>query len=165
MNYNSKAQKYGKALVTEEEMIAEAESKSTGGLSRYSDTDTDIIEDVMKIVSTLPFNLSFKFISDLKLKRYIEVKKNTDLMFFLTKSEILVFINDEMHDELDEESRNILIEQEMAKISLDISKDKIKIEKPDISTFKGLVDKWTLDKVNKANHLVDLIRAQKEDKD
>ena len=63
----------------------------------------------------------------------------------------------------DETSIEILIEQELDKISISGDSGKIKMVKPDLSTFSSLITKYGVQKVAKANQVEDLYHQQKSD--
>ena len=63
----------------------------------------------------------------------------------------------------DEESVTILIEQEIDKISVDTQSGKIKLIKPDLTTFSSLISKYGVDKVAKANQIEELYQQQVKD--
>ena len=63
----------------------------------------------------------------------------------------------------DDESVGILIEQEIDKVSINIDTGKIKMVKPDLTTFSSLINKYGIDKIAKANNLEELYSQQKED--
>jgi hypothetical protein len=63
----------------------------------------------------------------------------------------------------DEESIQILMEQEIDKISVNMDSGKIKMVKPDLNTFSGLINKYGIEKVAKANKVEELYAEQKQD--
>jgi hypothetical protein len=66
-------------------------------------------------------------------------------------------------DAFDEESRTILIEQEIDKINMNVESGKIKLVKTDLNTFASLVNKYGVEKVSRANQVESLFIEQKED--
>jgi hypothetical protein len=63
----------------------------------------------------------------------------------------------------EEESIQILMEQEIDKISVNMDTGKIKMIKPDLTTFSGLINKYGIEKVAKANKVEELYAEQKQD--
>ena len=63
----------------------------------------------------------------------------------------------------DEESVEILIEQEIDKISVNIDSGKIKMVKPDLNTFSSLINKYGIEKIARANKVEELYSEQKND--
>ena len=63
----------------------------------------------------------------------------------------------------DEESVQILIEQEIDKISINIDNGKIKLIKTDLNTFSAIVNKYGVEKVARANKVEELYHEQKQD--
>ena len=63
----------------------------------------------------------------------------------------------------DDESVTILIEQEIDKIMIEVESGKIKLIKPDLSTFSALVTKYGIKKIARANQVQDLYQQQVKD--
>ena len=87
------------------------------------------------------------------------------LKFSLGRGEqtLLVSVNEDLFNVFDEESISILIEQEIDKISIETESGKIKMIKPDLSTFSSLITKYGVEKVGKANQIELLYQQQKAD--
>ena len=86
-----------------------------------------------------------------------------DQYAFLLNKELLVSVNEDLFNVFDEESISILIEQEIDKISIETESGKIKMIKPDLSTFSSLITKYGVEKVGKANQIELLYQQQKAD--
>ena len=82
---------------------------------------------------------------------------------FLKEAETL--FNEELMEKFDDVARNILIEQEVDKLSIDIGTGKIKMIKPDLTTFASLVNKYGIEEVSRANQVEILSVQQKEDQE
>ena len=134
---------------------------------RYDNLSEDIIEDFLKVVGTknFPLDINFTYLSDSKLKQVIKLEKISDKYQFLLEKDILVTFNEDLYDTMisDEEMIQILIEQELDKISFNPSNGKIKITKPNLVTFTPLVDKYGVDKIMRANQVGELASEQKAD--
>lgn len=72
-------------------------------------------------------------------------------------------MNEDLFRVFDEESITILIEQELDKVSINIDNGKIKLIKPDLTTFSGIVSKYGIEKVARANQVEELYNQQKKD--
>lgn len=112
---------------------------------------------------SFPIKLDFGFLGIRKQKELIKITKLKDDISFLVKSELLVSINEELFDVFDEESVEILIEQELDKISYNDQNGKIKMLKPDLVTFSGIITKWGVEKVARANKVTELYHEQQAD--
>mgnify|MGYP003345727477 FL=1 len=86
-----------------------------------------------------------------------------DQFAFILEKELLVTINDDLMSVFEEESIQILMEQEIDKISVNMDTGKIKMVKPDLTTFSGLINKYGIEKVAKANKVEELYAEQKQD--
>jgi hypothetical protein len=113
---------------------------------------------------SFPIKLDFAFLGVKKQKEMIKITKLKDDLAFLLKNELLVSINEELLEAFDDdESVSILIEQELDKITYNNQNGKIKMVKPDLITFSGLVSKWGVEKVARANKVSDLYHDQQND--
>jgi hypothetical protein len=104
-----------------------------------------------------------KFVGAEKQKSLIKITKLPDQYSFLLDKELLVQVNEDLISVFDEESVTILIEQEIDKISVDTQSGKIKLIKPDLTTFSSLISKYGVDKVAKANQIEELYQQQVKD--
>ncbi len=134
-------------------------------MSRYYDVSDDTKDDFQKIFEkkTLPVQLNFLFQGDEKQKKLIDISKIPDKFAFATKMDILVSINEDLLSVFDELSIEILMEQEIDKISVSADSGKIKMIKPDLSTFSAIIVKYGVEKVSKANQVEELYVQQKAD--
>jgi len=127
---------------------------------------SDSAVDRFKLVfnkKSFPISVGFKFVGSESQKSLIKISKLSDQFIFLLEKDLLVCINEDLMDKFDDESTEILIEQEIDKISIDVDKGKIKMVKPDLSTFSSLINKYGVDKVARANQVEDLYDQQVKD--
>jgi hypothetical protein len=113
-------------------------------MSKFYNLTEDTI-DTFKSVFTkksFPFNIGFQFIGSESQKQLIKISKISDQFSFLLEKELLVSINEALMLVFDEESVQILLEQEIDKISVNIDTGKIKMVKPDLTTFSSLINKY-----------------------
>lgn len=129
---------------------------------KLSDETTQTFKDIYN-TKAIPVNLSIQYIGSESQKNLIKISKMPDQFNFILTKDILVSINEDLLDAFDSESVSILIEQEIDKISISIDTGKIKMVKPDLTTFSGLVTKYGIKKICKANKIEQLFVEQKED--
>lgn len=134
-------------------------------MSKFYTVSDETIDTFHKIFEkkAFPFNIGFQFIGCESQKSLIKISKLPDQYVFILEKELLVTINDELMSVFDEESIQILIEQELDKISINMDNGKIKMIKPDLNTFSGLINKYGIEKVARANKVEELYSQQKED--
>lgn len=112
---------------------------------------------------TLPVDLKYAFQSNMKQKTLVTIKKIPDNYSALLDAELLVTFNQDFFDAFDEDSKRILIDQELAKVEFNTEKGTLKIVQPDLITSSAIIKKYTLEKVEKANQVRDLYRDQQLD--
>lgn len=112
---------------------------------------------------TFPVSIGFQFVGSSKQKHLLKISKIADQYAFLLEKELLVSINEDLLEVFDKESVGILIEQELDKVSIDSNSGKIKMVKPDLSTFSALITKYGVEKVARANQVEELYDQQVKD--
>jgi hypothetical protein len=134
-------------------------------MSKFYDVSSDTQDTFFKVFNkkTFPLSIKFQFIGAEKQKSLIKISKLPDQYSFLLDKELLVQVNEDLISVFDEESVTILIEQEIDKISVDTQSGKIKMIKPDLTTFSSLISKYGVDKVAKANQIEELYQQQVKD--
>jgi len=132
-------------------------SKEVTGISKFyeiSDETVNIFHEIVR--KKLLSEVAFQFIGNASQKTVIKVSKLSDQYEYMLKKHILVAVNEELMSKFDDESINILFEQEIDKIHFDGEKGKVKLVKPDISTFSSLIKKWGIEKISRANQLAEI---------
>lgn len=134
-------------------------------MSKYYELSDDTIAKFNEVFNkkTFPLAVRFQFIGCETQKQLIKVTKMPDPFEFLLEKELLVMMNEDLIRVFDDESIDILIEQELDKISISIDTGKIKLVKPDLTTFSGIVSKYGIEKVARANQVEELYDQQKKD--
>lgn len=112
----------------------------------------------------MPMDIKFTFVANEKQKKLIKISKISDTYSYLLDSDLLVVINEDYFDNFDNQTKQILIEQEIDKIEFDLDKGTIKIKEPEINTSTGIIEKFSLKLVENANRLQKEYEKQKKDK-
>lgn len=134
-------------------------------MDRFYELSEDTINDFMSEFrsKSFPIEIKFQFIGDSKQKNLIKIAKIADDYSFVLQKELKVTINEDLLNAYDEESIQILFEQEIDKININLDSGKIKLVKTDLNTFSGLVNKYGVEKVARANKVEELYQEQQKD--
>jgi hypothetical protein len=134
-------------------------------MDRFTELSEDTINDFMNTFNkkSFPIPIKFEFIGDSKQKTLIKIAKIADDYSFILGKDLKVSINESLLNAYDEESIQILFEQEMDKININIDNGKIKLVKTDLNTFSSLVNKYGVEKVARANKVEELYQEQQKD--
>ena len=126
-----------------------------------------VIEKFDELKEKLTFNIDIKFVyqADDKQKTLIKIVKVPDRYSILLKADFLISFNEDYFDAFDEEAKDILIDQELALIEIDFEKGTTKIGRPDLITSSGIIKKYGVDAVERANQIRDLFNQQQADKE
>jgi pyruvate/2-oxoglutarate/acetoin dehydrogenase E1 component len=120
---------------------------------QYYELDQEIIDYFKKIEQEFIFAIDFKYIyqTNNKQKKLISIKKIADNYAILLNAELIVTINDIMFEQLDEEIKTILFEQELDKIITNLEKGTFSISQPTLKTSMGIIKKHSYEQVERAN--------------
>lgn len=132
----------------------------------YESLSDEIIAHFKKIESTfaMPMDIKFVFVANSKQKKLIKISKITDTYAYLLDADILVVFNEDYFNNFDDQTKQILIEQEIDKIEFDLDKGTVSIKEPEINTSCGIIEKFSLKLVENANRLQKEYEKQKKDK-
>ena len=134
---------------------------------QFTELEGDIIEYFTKLESKLGIPLPIKYVyqGDEKQKTLLKIVKIPDRYSILLNADVLISFNEKYFDTFDDESKNILIEQELALVSLDIDNGTLKIGRPDLVTSTGIVKKYGVEAVERANQISTLYNQQQADQE
>lgn len=134
---------------------------------KFYDLDETSLEQINGIIDSLsfPFNIKMKMIGVSNQKCLIKLTKTSPITTHLSGIELLICINEDYLVSLEEENSKILIHQELDRIETDIQKGSFKLGKFKLQTNEGILHKYGIDAVAKANQLSDLYTKQKKDSD
>lgn len=135
-------------------------------MDKFYEVCTETIDVFLAITKKKILNdVSYQFIGNSSQKCLIKITKLPEHYEYLLNKHVLVSINDELMTEFDDECISILMEQEIEKITFNPDNGKIKLIKPDISTYSSMIKKWGIEKISRANQLSDLVTEDVEDTD
>jgi len=134
---------------------------------QFTVLEDDIIDYFNELESKLelPVNTKYVYQGDEKQKTLLKIIKIPDRYATLLKADILISFNEKYFETFDDESKNILIEQELALISMNIDTGILKIGKPDLVTSTGIVKKYGVEAVERANQVSTLFNQQQADQE
>lgn len=137
-------------------------------MAEYVKTGDDIIEYFEDIEKNFahPFDVKYVFITNNTSKKLIKVNKLSDQLNFLLNAHVLVTINETFFDNFEDDTKVILINQELDKIECNAENGQVKINSnPLISTSSGIIEKYTLESVKNANELERQYLSQLKEKE
>lgn len=137
-------------------------------MAELTKTSEDVIEYFEKINEYFAhsFDVKYVFVTNDKSKKLVKVSKLSDPFSFLLNAHVLVTFNEKFFENFDDQTKSILIEQEIDKIECESEKGTITINtNPLISTSSGIIEKFSLDLVRNANKLEREFLSQIKDKE
>jgi hypothetical protein len=133
---------------------------------QYESLSDEIIAYFKKVEKqfAMPMDIKFVYVANSKQKKMIKISKISDIYSYLLDADLLVVFNEEYFNHFDEQTRQILTEQEIDTIEFDLDKGSIRIKEPEINTSSGIIEKFSLKLVENANKLQKEFEKQKKDK-
>ena len=134
---------------------------------KYYELSQDTIDQFNDVFNKKAFaiKVAFQFQGCSKIKKAIVISKIPDQYAYEMNKDLLVQINEDLLMLFDDKSVDILLEQEIDKLSINIDTGKIKLIKYDLSTFASLINKHGIEEITRANGLELLAQSQKEDQE
>jgi hypothetical protein len=132
---------------------------------KYYEIDPDVEAEFKEVFNkkSFPVTIKMKFIGNSKQKQLIKISKIPDQYNYCMERDLLVEINEELEQVFDDEMTTILYEQQIDKITVDMKTGNIKLIKPDLTTFSGIVAKYGIEKVSRANQIEEVTLQQQAD--
>lgn len=134
---------------------------------KFYELAAETIEDVEKVMGnmSIPFKIKTKYVGVSRQNTLIKLKKASPEVQYTTNIDMFVFMNEDFLDNLDEEAIKILMHQELDKLNFDIAKGTFKLGKFRLQTNEGILNKYGIDAVARANQLSELYHKQAKDND
>lgn len=128
-----------------------------------SEDTLNFVENVVKDMS-LPVMFNITYIGASKLKALIKLQKLSDALTHITNgTNLIIYINEDYFDALGEENSKILIYQELDRLEYNLETGNFKITKFKLQTNPGVLKKFGIDAVTKANQVAEVYAEQNED--
>ena len=109
---------------------------------------------------SIPVDIKYVYQADDKQKTLIKIVKIADRYAKLLNPDLLISFNEDYFDAFDEEAKNILIDQELALIEFNLENGTLKIGKADLITSSGVIKKYGVEAVERANQVKALFNDQ-----
>jgi hypothetical protein len=136
-------------------------------MDKHYQLQDEIIEKFNEIQSKLAFptKINFTIVGDVKLKKLVKIKKANDILKYLTQSDIIVYINEEIYYKLesDQKALEILFTEELNSIEVNMKTGVIKMKRLNLITSTDIIKKYGLDEVGRAKDLENLTVEQTEE--
>lgn len=134
---------------------------------KFYDLGEDTINLINEIIDNmaLPFTLKIKYMGNTKMKNLIKLQKLSDAVAHITDIDLVIFINEDYLISLEDDNAKILIHQELDRLEFDINKGTFKLGKFPLQTTEGVLIKYGIEAVARANKLSDLYTDQLSDKE
>lgn len=100
-----------------------------------------------------------------KLKEIGKVRKAPKLVTYLNDYDAIIEYNEGVFEQLEDHQKEIMVEELVAQVHFNNDTGAIKITKPDIATFSGVLNKYGTEVYFRYANTVKEIFSQKEDKE
>ncbi|MFV2015049.1 MAG: hypothetical protein ACC656_06460 [Candidatus Heimdallarchaeota archaeon] len=111
-----------------------------------------------------PYQIKYFLVNATRQKQIVKLNKPSELYSFVSKYDVILTFNDILFERIDDtELCEILILQEIDRVTIDIESGRIRTNRPDMTTFSGIIKKFGWEKVARANQIADLASSQQQD--
>jgi hypothetical protein len=114
----------------------------------------DYFSNIFDTKTSLGNYVNITLLTDNKQKKLYNLKKLDPISAFLGKTDVVITVNELIFDLLDDKQLDLLTEEILASISFDAEKDVIKNDPPDVSTYSGILTKYTLETWKETQEIV-----------
>ncbi len=114
----------------------------------------DYFSNIFDTKTSLGNYVNITLLTDNKQKKLYKLKKLDPISVFLGKTDVVITVNELLFDLLDDKQLDLLTEEILASISFDTEKDVIKNDPPDVSTYSGILNKYTLETWKETQEIV-----------
>ena len=111
----------------------------------------------------LPQFVDFKLLANEKQKQVVKVFKAGEIFNHMTNIDVFVVLNEGIFDQLEKEQQLLVIEEALAHVYYDGEKDTLKILRPDLTTFSGIIAKHGIDSYMAVKESITTLYAAKEE--
>ena len=137
-------------------------------MANFEELNEEVIDYIKKVMLNfnLPVTLKYYYQDSIKQKKLMKISKIPEQYAIALGSDVMIHVNQSYFDNLDDEIKTILIEQELDKIEFNLEKGTFKIfANGNLTTSTGLIDKYTYPQVYRANQTEKEFTFQQADKD
>ena len=134
---------------------------------KFEEPSDDVIEvfEKVKKSKSIPDWVQFEVLSNNKMKQVYKIMKMSDLVETLSKGvNFAVVINEEIFDGLTDEQQEMLMDECIAGVSISET-DTIQLDKPDICTYTGILQKYGHDPIITLHESVKSLFDKKKEED
>lgn len=128
------------------------------------DENQKLFDTVLKGTS-IPTVIKFKLLAVEKTKFLYKVNKANEVLYHLTGYDFVVVVNEELFDQLDADQQKLVFDEAIAHITYDSDKDTVNLSKPDVTTFSGIISKYSIKEYLRVQESVKALLAQQEEKE
>jgi len=116
--------------------------------------------------SNIPGFINIKILSNNTIKDFGTVTKAQDIVKFMTDYDVIIQINEPIFDKLQNEQKEYVVKDLLARIVYEMDKDKLSIVQPDVSTFSGVLRQYDIDHyMSIKESIVTLLEEKKREED
>lgn len=131
-------------------------------MSRYSEIGKDNLEllEIEFSKAGLDNYMSFTALHDGRAKEVMDVKKASAIVTYFSRAEVIFYINEEILDMLDDNTKKMVIEEQVSRVSFDTEKEKLNILPYDFSIMKGMLAKYNSEEILSVKESVEIAYQQ-----
>jgi hypothetical protein len=117
-------------------------------MAKFEEVSNETQQLFQRIIdsSFIPRDCRIKLLSNEGVKsEFGKVTKAQDIVKFMTNFDVVIQINEPIFDQLEDTQQEYIVKDLISQIHYDPDKDRVTINKPDITTFSGVLRQFDVD--------------------
>lgn len=125
-------------------------------MSKYSEVNetNEIIFADQVADADLERVVNVKVLGDNRQKDIFKVVKANPIVKHMTNEDVIIIVNETIFDGLETDQKRLVADEAVTYIGYDFEKDKLTISKPDLTTFKGIIRKYSFETYERLNESI-----------
>jgi len=128
----------------------------------FNETD-NLFKEVLEKTS-IPKFVKFKVVGCQEQKEIYKLSKTNPLVHYITGIDILITLNEDIFSQLNDLQQKVVLQECLAQVYYDMDNDKLKLLKPDVSTFSRILEQYGVKEYMELKEVISAIQNQKEEK-
>lgn len=134
-------------------------------LTRITDENNELFETILD-ETTIPQWVEFELLNNEQQKELYRISKANDVLKTLADGvDFVVILNEDIFDQLVDDQKKLVIIEFLAGVSYDSEKDTLSLNKPDFTSYTGVLNKFGHERIISLKESVNSLFDQKKQKE
>lgn len=134
--------------------------------TELSESNKELFKEVLEATS-IPQYVLFEVLANNKQKQLYKISKASDVVERITDGiRFIIIFNEEIFDQLTDDQQKLVLQECLAGVTYDVSKDVVALNKPDFTSYRSILEQFGHEEVITLNETIkSLYDAKKQQED